>query len=123
MKIDERTGAARIVDHQPADFALGTLFAVAWGLAVRHQLVGGAVTGTAALRAAICYTGVYASTVNAAQVPQGRYLVLSPPDMDEATSAMLNLVGSPRAFGARGMTGLDRVQAFVGGYADGPDSC
>ncbi len=123
VDIDQDTGDARIVSGQPADFALGTLFAVAWGLAVRHQLEGTAVTGAAALRSAICYTGVYASTINAAEVPKGRYLVLSPPDMDEATSAMLNLVGTAQAFGARGTSGLERVQSFVDGYSGGPGSC
>jgi hypothetical protein len=43
--------------------------------------------------------------------------------MDEATSAMLNLVGEDRSFGARGTTGLQRVQAFVKGYQGGLSVC
>jgi hypothetical protein len=43
--------------------------------------------------------------------------------MDEATSAVLGLVGLDRAFGARGTTGLQRVQGFVRGYSLGRTAC
>jgi hypothetical protein len=43
--------------------------------------------------------------------------------MDEATFAMLNLVGSDQAFGNRGTSGLDRIQQFVKGYAGGLSVC
>jgi hypothetical protein len=43
--------------------------------------------------------------------------------MDEATSAMLDLVPLPQAFGARGTDGLQRVEAFVRGYNNGANSC
>jgi hypothetical protein len=36
--------------------------------------------------------------------------------MDEATSAVLSVVGTDQAFGARGTTGFERVQAFIKGY-------
>ena len=36
---------------------------------------------------------------------------------------MLSLVGDPKAFGARGTTGLDRVQAFIKGYSGGLSAC
>jgi hypothetical protein len=42
--------------------------------------------------------------------------MLSPSDMDEATFAVMALVGSDVAFGARGTTSLDRVKALVKGY-------
>jgi hypothetical protein len=36
---------------------------------------------------------------------------------------MLNLVGQPQAYGARGTTGLQRIQAFVKGYFGDLSSC
>jgi hypothetical protein len=36
---------------------------------------------------------------------------------------MLNQVGKPTAFGDRGTTGLDRIQAFVKGYRGGLSVC
>jgi hypothetical protein len=43
--------------------------------------------------------------------------------MDEATSAMLNLVGDAATYGARGTTGLQRIQSFVKGYNGGLSVC
>jgi hypothetical protein len=63
-----------------------------------------------------CFAGAYAKFANVAPQTKGHTLTLSPPDMDEATSAVLSLVGTDQAFGARGTTGLSRVQAFVKGY-------
>ena len=110
-------------DHQPADFALGTLFAMGWGMAVRHQLFGRSLDGAPALLAAACYVGAYAKDINHAAVSTTAQFLLSPPDLDEATSAMLTLVGTDQSFGARGTTGLQRIQAFVKGYNRGWSSC
>ena len=122
-QVEPRTGDALLLDHQPADFALGTLFAIGWGLAARHQLDGDDVTSQAALLAAICDTGAYAKDVNLAAGDAAHTFILSPPDMDEATSAVLSLVQLPQAYGARGTTGLQRVQTFVKGYAGGLAAC
>ena len=65
--------------------------------------------------AAVCYAGAYADDINRSDHDAAHPYILSPPDMDEATSAVLELVGSDRAFGARGTTGLQRVQEFVQG--------
>ena len=121
ISIDPHTANVTLVKNQAADFALGALFAVAWGMAVRHQLFGRPVTGSDALLAAVCYTGAYAENINTDNPP--RNFSLSPPDMDEATSAVLNLVGTDKAFGARGTTGLKRIQAFVKGYTGGLGVC
>jgi predicted metalloprotease len=121
---DPSTGNITLLDNQPADFALGTLFAIGWGLAVRHQLFNRSMVDAAGLTSAICYTGSYGKDTNLADDPsQSRFLLLSPADLDEAVSAMLNLVGSDRAFGARGTTGLDRIQSFVKGYKGGLSAC
>ena len=123
IEVDPDTHIVTVVEGQPADFALGTLFAVAWGLAVRHQLFGGRVDDKDALLAAVCYTGAYAKNINLPAGSDTQPFVLSPPDMDEATSAVLNLVGQDAAFGDRGTTGLQRVQSFVKGYTGGLSAC
>ena len=122
LKIDQQTGAVSVVENQPGDFALGTLFAYGWGMAVRHQLFGRSLDDTEALLAASCYTGAYAKDINVEPTEPGKF-TLSPPDMDEATSAVLGLVGLDKAFGARGTTGLNRVQAFTKGYNGGLSAC
>jgi predicted metalloprotease len=118
--VDRETHKVSLLENQPADFALGTLFAVGWGMAVRHQLFKRPTDDRDALLAASCYTGAYAKDIN---VDTGKPFLLSPPDMDEATSAMLNLVGQDNTYGARGTTGLQRIQSFVKGYQGGLSVC
>jgi predicted metalloprotease len=121
---DEDTGNVTLVGNQPADFALGVLFAIGWGMAVRHQLFDRDTTGKDALVAAICYTGAYAKDVNVdPETHKDKDLTLSPADLDEASSAMLDQVGRSQAFGDRDTTGLDRIQAFVKGYRGGLAAC
>ncbi|WP_375491497.1 hypothetical protein [uncultured Jatrophihabitans sp.] len=120
---DRTTGNVTLVSDQPADFALGVLFAIAWGMAVRHQLFGRSQSDKAALLAAVCYSGAYSKNINIAEGAPGHEFTLSPADLDEATSAMLDQVGKPEAYGARGTTGLDRIQSFVKGYKQGVSSC
>lgn len=121
--IDPVTKNVILKDNQPADFALGTLFAVGWGMAVRHQLFGKSLDDAGALLAASCYVGAYSKDINVVPTSTTPRFVLSPPDLDEATSAMLTLVGTDQSFGARGTSGLQRIQAFVKGYNKGLSSC
>jgi predicted metalloprotease len=123
VDFDSTTGNVRLQSNQPGDFALGVMFSIAWGMAVRHQLFGRDLTGQDALLAAVCYTGSYAKDVNVAPNTPGKDITLSPADLDEAVSSMLSEVGRPEAFSARGTTGLDRVQAFVKGYRGGLSVC
>jgi predicted metalloprotease len=123
VAFDQTTGDVQLSQNQPGDFALGVLFSIAWGMAVRHQLFGRSLTDKSALVAAICYTGSYAKNVNVPLGTTGRFITLSPADLDEATSAMLAQVGRREAFGARGTTGLSRIQAFVKGYRSGLSGC
>lgn len=126
VSVDSSTGNATLVFNQPGDFALGNLFSIGWGLAVRAQFFGGSMDTRAALIAAACYTGAYSKDVNLAQddpKAQDKIIVLSPADLDEAVSSMLDLVPDPKAFGARSTTGLDRIQAFVKGYFGGLHAC
>ena len=68
---------------------------------------------------ALCFAGAYSEDINRQTGDATHQYILSPPDMDEATSAVLNLVNLDTAFGARGTTGLQRVQQFVAGYGGG----
>lgn len=122
-KVNPQTADVQLVADQPGDFALGTLFVVAWGMAVRHQIFGQDISSKAALLGATCYAGAYSKDINVAQGTGNSTFVLSPPDMDEATFAMLNLVGLDQAFGSRGTSGLDRIQEFVKGYSGGLQDC
>jgi predicted metalloprotease len=106
--------------YKYGDYALGTLFVYGWGLAVRHQLFAGSMTGSAALLAAGCYAGAYSKSVNSSTVTGFQ---LSPPDMDEATVAVLTMVGDSLAYGPQDTTGLDRIQSFKGGYSGGLTAC
>jgi predicted metalloprotease len=121
--IDHSDATVRVMGGQPGDYALGFLLAVAWGMAARTQFLHRPITDRAALLAAVCYAGAYTEDINRANVDAQHQYVLSPPDMDEATSAALNLVDLNSAFGARRTTGLERVQAFVTGYDGGLAAC
>lgn len=123
VEVDRSTGDVQLVNNQAADFALGTLFSIGWGMAVRHQLFKRSLTNGKALLAAACYTGAYAKDINVTTATHGQLITLSPADLDEGTSSMLDVVDRSGAFGARGTTGLERIQAFVKGYKGGLSSC
>ena len=123
VNVDPSNGNVTLLFHQPADFALGELFATTWGFAVRHQLFARPLDDRNAIFSAICYTGAYAKNVNVPQNSAGKYLTLSPSDLDEAVSALLNRPLLSASFGERGSTGLDRIQAFVKGYNRGMQAC
>lgn len=121
--VDRYTGDITLSHDQPGDFALGTLFAIAWGMAARHQLYDQPIDTRDGLLAATCFAGAYAEDINRQDEDKTHPFILSPPDMDEATSAVLGLVGLDAAFTARGTTGLQRVQLFVKGYTAGLHGC
>ena len=121
--IDKTDATVQLQKNQPGDYALGFLLAVAWGLAARSQFFHGSLDDAAALTSAICYGGAYSADINRANTDAAHTFILSPPDMDEATSAVLSLVDLNSAFGARGTTGLDRIRSFVTGYDGGPGAC
>jgi hypothetical protein len=122
LDVDQDTGNISVKHNQPADFALGTMLAIAWGMAARHQFFDKPIDDADGLSSAICYAGAYAENVNNPTGPVQKF-ALSPPDLDEATSAVLSLVGLDTAFGVRGTTGLERVSSFVTGFDKGLHSC
>lgn len=119
-RIDERTGKVTLVDNAPADYSLGTLFVYGWSMAVRAQLFSASTQDKDALLAASCYSGAFTASINGGQ-SQG--FQLSPPDMDEATSAVIKLVTSDQAYGAHQTTALERIQRFTVGYFGGLPAC
>lgn len=121
LSVNPQNADVTVEQNQPGDFALGTLFSYGWGLAVRHELFNRSLDDSGALLAASCYTGAYAKDINVDD--PNRKFTLSPPDMDEATNAVLSLVGLDQAYGSRGTTGLDRVLSFVQGYNGGLHAC
>jgi predicted metalloprotease len=110
--------------YKDGDFAAITMLSIGWGLSVVDQLGRDTTTGDALL-AASCYTGAYAQTRNIAEIPEGstQILTLSPSDMDEASIALLTLVGASNAYGDRGTQGYERIQYFITGYFGGLGAC
>jgi predicted metalloprotease len=120
---DDKTGNI-VLDHgQAGDFALGEVISVAWGMAAQYQFSKAPVTTREALLAAVCYSGAYAADINIEQSDATHQFILSAPDMDEATSAVLDLVSDEHAFSPRGTSSLDRVKSFVTGYTKGLSGC
>ena len=123
LAADQNTADITLQRHQAGDYALGEVISVGWGMAAQHQFFGGSTTTNQALLTALCYSGAYAANINIANPTTANPFVLSAPDMDEATSAVLDLISDPRAFGPRDTSALDRVKAFVTGYAKGLHGC
>jgi predicted metalloprotease len=120
-RIDKTTGAVTLIDNAPADYALGTLFVYGWGMAVRKELFNASTDDHAAVLAAGCYSGAFTAALNSSTPPST--FQLSPPDMDEATAAVIKLVPLDRAYGSHGTSALERIQAFTKGYFGGLDGC
>jgi len=119
-RVNRSTGELALIDDAPADYSLGMLFVYGWSMAVRAQLFRAPIEGRDALLAASCYSGAFTAAINSGR---SQDFQLSPPDMDEATSAVIKLVPSPQAFGAHETTALQRIQRFTQGYFGGLEDC
>jgi hypothetical protein len=119
-RIDKATGKIILVDNAPADYSLGMLFVYGWSMAVRAQLFHASTQDKDALLAASCYSGAFTASINSGG---SQDFQLSPPDMDEATSAVIKLVPSDKAYGAHQTTALERIQRFTVGYFGGLPAC
>ncbi len=119
-RLNQRTGQVSLVDNAPADYSLGMLFVYGWAMAVRSQLFHASTRDRAALLAASCYSGAFTASVN---TDQQTGFQLSPPDMDEATAAVIRLVPAPQAYGAHDTTALERISTFTKGYFGGLPAC
>jgi predicted metalloprotease len=118
-RVSRSTGKLTLIDDAPADYALGTLFVYGWSMAVRDQLFGEPTDGRDAMLDASCYSGAFTASINDGE--EG--FQLSPPDMDEATAAVIKLVPAPQAYGADETTALQRIQRFTEGYFGGLSTC
>lgn len=118
-RVDRSTGELALIDNAPADYSLGMLFVYGWSMAVRDQLFDRPIDDRDALLDASCYSGAFTASINDGE--EG--FQLSPPDMDEATSAVIKLVPSDKAYGAHETTALQRIQRFTEGYFGGLRAC
>ncbi|MEO6502693.1 MAG: neutral zinc metallopeptidase [Jatrophihabitantaceae bacterium] len=118
-RVDRATGRLTLIDDAPADYSLGMLFVYGWSMGVRDQLFSRPTDDRDALLDASCYSGAFTASINDGE--QG--FQLSPPDMDEATSAVIKLVPSDKAYGAHDTTALQRIQRFTEGYFGGLSTC
>ncbi len=120
---DRATGNVTLLSNQPADFALGVHVRDRLG----HGRAAPAVRPFADRQGRARGRGLLHRRLREghqrAREHAGHDFTLSPADLDEATSAMLDQVGKPNAYGARGTSGLDRIQAFVKGYKGGLSVC
>lgn len=105
------TGQVTVSQSAPADYLLGGLFSMGWGMAVRSQL-GLSISGDTALLGASCYAGAFAQSVNSTATG----FSLSPQDMDEASVAVMQQADRPDIFGARNTTAFERIASFKKGY-------
>jgi predicted metalloprotease len=110
----DQSGAMKNVYDKTGDFGPMSLFAVAFGEAVRKRL-GETVGGEAALIGSICLAGAYAGDVFNHRRKGG--ITLSPGDLDEAIQALLNFAGKAGIFDANGTVGFDRVSAYRKGFS------
>jgi len=111
--------------YEHGDFAVATLLATQYGLAVQLAL-GDDLTGdpvTATLRGD-CYAGAWGAgliSTEGQEVPESWRLILSPGDLDEGIAVLLAFrTESDRA---RQGPGFDRVTAFRKGVVDGAEVC
>ena len=105
------TGRITVSQNAPADYLLGALFSMGWGMAVRSQL-GLSIDGDTALLGAACYAGAFAESINSLTAS----FSLSPQDMDEASVAVMEQADQPTVFGARNTTAFERIASFKKGY-------
>ena len=101
------------------DYAVLTAVAIPYGLAVRDQL-GLSVDDEDAVRSAVCLAGAFTSGV---LQRQSTVLSISPGDVDESVSFLLESSADPDVLAASGLTGFQLVDVFRSGFFDGLPAC
>jgi len=102
------------------DFAVSTLLATQYGLAVQSQLAFSADSTKEQNLTADCLAGSWAGDVFDQKRADTGSLVLSPGDLDEAIQILLTFGESSDS--VRG-SGFDRVKAYRDGVLGGPSAC
>ncbi|MQA33838.1 hypothetical protein [Modestobacter roseus] len=101
------------------DYAVLTAVAIPYGLAGRAQL-GLSTDGQEALRSAVCLSGAFtASVLNG----ESTVLSISPGDVDESVSFLLEYATDPDVLPDAELTGFQLVDVFRTGVFDGPAAC
>jgi predicted metalloprotease len=101
------------------DYAVLTALAIPYGLAVRDQL-GLSTDDQDAVRSSVCLAGAFtAGVLNG----QSTVLSISPGDVDESVSFLLEYSDDPHVLAESGLTGFQLVDVFRGGVFDGLSPC
>lgn len=116
------SGQVTVSQNAPADYLLGALFSMQWGMAVRSQLGLPTDTDTALLGAS-CYAGAFAQSINSTPDDGKPHFALSPQDMDEASVAVMQQADQPTVFGPRNTTAFERIASFKKGYFGSLTAC
>ncbi|SFO17314.1 Predicted metalloprotease [Geodermatophilus obscurus] len=117
----DSAGLLRPAHDDVGDFAVTTLLALPYALAVRGQL-GLPVDDPAAVRAAVCVAGWLAREMHLGHLT-GTRLRLAPGDVDEAAVVLLRYATGPAVVPGSGPSGFELVDAFRQGFTDGGDAC
>ncbi|QXG76993.1 neutral zinc metallopeptidase [Modestobacter sp. L9-4] len=104
--------------QEGGDFAVVTAMAVPYGLAVRDQL-GLSVEGADAVRSAVCLAGAFTQGVRTGQTS----VAISPGDVDESVSFLLDYSDDPQVLAESGLTGFQLVDVFRTGVLQGLPAC
>ena len=120
LAADQSTGQVTINEKGPATSRSGPCSPTAGAWPCAHSWASPPIRRPGLIGAS-CYIGAYAKTINV--VSTTLPFTLSPPDMDEATVAVLRIVNQNTALGDRNTTGFQRVSAFKKGYFGGLTAC
>ena len=104
--------------EEGGDYAVVTALAIPYGLAVRDQL-GLSTDGPDAIRSAVCLAGAFTQGVRNGETS----VAISPGDVDESVSFLLDSSADPAVLGASGLTGFQLVDVFRGGVFEGLPAC
>jgi predicted metalloprotease len=104
---------------QGGDYAVLTAISIPYALAAREQL-GLSTDDQDAIRSAVCLTGAFTAYVLNGD---STVLSISPGDVDESVSFLLEYSDDPDAFAEADLTGFQLVDVFRGGVVQGPAAC
>ncbi|OMQ14536.1 hypothetical protein A7K94_0215925 [Modestobacter sp. VKM Ac-2676] len=105
--------------EEGGDYAVLTAVAIPYGLAGRDQL-GLSTDGEDALSSAVCLSGAFtASVLN----EESTVLSISPGDVDESVSFLLEYATDPQVLPDAQLTGFQLVDVFRTGVFEGPAAC
>lgn len=111
------------IADQIGDFAVSTLIASQYGLAVETRLQAAPADPKQQNLLADCLSGSWAASVFNGDRPDSSSLSLSPGDLDETAQALLAFSSTESSNDSAQGTGFERVQAFRKGILGGVKEC